>query len=56
MYYLFTCDWLAVLEGGVDKLTDKDVVEVQYIMSDRNITVLFFFLYFHEFGMSKINI
>ena len=35
MYYLFTCDWLAVLEGGVDKLTDKDVVEVQYIMSDR---------------------
>ena len=28
MYYLFTCDWLTALEGGVDKLTDKDVIEV----------------------------
>lgn len=28
MRYLFICDWLLALEGGVDKLTDKDVIEM----------------------------
>ena len=28
MYYLYTCDWLIVLEGGVEKLTEKELLEV----------------------------